>query len=205
MQRLAIENKNTSEEYNRIFIERQKKGVDWNDMRRWKQLIKYFKGGLLLDIGCLDSKIPQFLEKEIKTWWDYLGIDIASQIKSQDTNDRIHYRNEDFFKAGFVLESFDHIVMGEFLEHIENPIEAIRKAFQLLKPNGVLAISVPYKEETELGAIDKEHHLWSFDKKDIHNFLQPYCNKIRMTILVSQLFPYYRYCFPTLIVWGWKK
>ena len=42
MKRLIRENKNTAQEYNRIFKERQAKGVDSFDMKRWKILLKYW-------------------------------------------------------------------------------------------------------------------------------------------------------------------
>lgn len=39
--------------------------------------------------------------------------------------------------------SFDHIVCVEGLEHIENPANAIREFARLLRPGGLLVISVP--------------------------------------------------------------
>lgn len=43
----------------------------------------------------------------------------------------------------FSNNSFDYIVCVEGLEHIENPANAIREFFRLLKENGTLIVSIP--------------------------------------------------------------
>ena len=65
MERL-IEGKgdNSPETYNKIFQERQERGLDWQDVRRWKKMLKYFKGGEILDVGCLDSLILEFANED---------------------------------------------------------------------------------------------------------------------------------------------
>ena len=61
------------------------------------------------------------------------------------------------------------------------------------------------EEEKERGAVDGERHIWSYDKKDIINMLEPDMCVIGTKILRSRWFPRYRYCFPQLVVWAIKK
>ncbi len=208
MKRLAIQNKNTSEEYDGIFEERRKRGINLQDMRRWKILVKNFKGGKVIDIGCLDSMIFSFLVwkfKDVK----YLGIDIAKESIA-----KMSLRYGDSPKAKFEVRDcydtklpngfFDYAVMGELLEHLEEPEKAIGEAMRILKSKGTLAVSIPLNEEKEPGAVDKAHHLWSFTIKDMTDLLKPR-GRVKIETIGSRYFPFYQYHFPTLIAFCKKK
>jgi SAM-dependent methyltransferase len=43
----------------------------------------------------------------------------------------------------FPPSSFDAIVFGEVLEHVEDDVGAVREAARVLRPDGILAVSVP--------------------------------------------------------------
>jgi ubiquinone/menaquinone biosynthesis C-methylase UbiE len=43
----------------------------------------------------------------------------------------------------FPTSSFDSVILGEVLEHVENDVAALAEAARVLRPNGVLAVSVP--------------------------------------------------------------
>jgi len=40
-------------------------------------------------------------------------------------------------------KSFDVVVVGEVLEHLINPYRIVREFYRILKPNGILIVSVP--------------------------------------------------------------
>ena len=81
MQKLTTQSElNSPQEYDKIFFERQKKGVDEHDVRRWKRLLKYYKGGYIADLGCLDSGIPNLMSDS--EWYPaakYFGVDLAEK------------------------------------------------------------------------------------------------------------------------------
>jgi SAM-dependent methyltransferase len=59
------------------------------------------------------------------------------------------------------LGKYDFLISSEIFEHVLPPAEsAFRNAFELLKPNGVLILSVPYSVEPSM----KEHY------PDLHQF-----------------------------------
>lgn len=192
---------NSPKAYDEIFKERRKEEINWADMRRWKALLKYYKKGeLLVDLGCLDSEIVNLIDS-----WDYTGIDTA-----ETAVEIMQYRHpEAYFIVRDIYNTkcsglFGYVVLGEVLEHLERPEDAVREAFSILKPGGVLAISVPLDEYKEPGAVDGDRHIWSFSKDDIKTLVEPYAKKVKIKILRSTWFPY-RYCWPQLIVYAWKK
>lgn len=202
MIRLNYKNKNTPEEYNRIYAERSLCPVDEDDYERWKKLLKHYKGGSLLDMGCLDSlcSILAYGMYQDDVW----GIDIAEEAirGMQERFPEVQYKNYDLTSTPFSDGQFDYVILGEVIEHLEYPQKAIAEAFRLLKPGGVLALSTPLEEAREKGAVDGDHHMWSFSKKDIEEMLRHF-KKVRTTTMRSRLFPY-KYRFPVIIAYATK-
>lgn len=210
MQRLTQKNINTAEEYDRIFEIRQKKEVDEFDLRRWKTLIKYYKfPDAIIDIGCLDSGIPSLFSVPPlfgNDWVPYMGIDIAQKAiaEMQKKYKGFHFQVKDLYYTEFQDGFFDYAVLGEVLEHLEDPEKAIHESMRILKSKGTLAISVPLDESKEPGAVDGERHLWSYTEKDMHDLLDKY-GKVEIEILGSIREPEYKYCWPQMIVFCKKK
>ena len=51
---------------------------------------------------------------------------------------------------------FDYVVCSEVLEHVDRPVEAaITNLFRLLKPGGLLVMSVPHARGTDRGALPR--------------------------------------------------
>lgn len=196
------QNTNTAEDYNEIFLKRLLKKPDPYDIKRWKLLMKYFRGGKIIDLGCLDSQIPRLAKQNlscIESW----GLD-----QSQEPLDYLsrHSKGERYVRGNlydtiFPNEYFNYVVLGEVIEHLERPQDAIKEAMRILEPGGWLAVSTPLGE-TEAGEVDRERHLWSFNMGDIIKLLKPY-GKPKTKVIGSEKLPVYKYHFPVVI--GWVK
>lgn len=197
--------KNSPEEYDKIFFARREKGPDETDIRRWKKLLKHYKGTRLLDMGCLDSRVPVYAAQKnphAEIW----GIDLSEEaiFNMQLEFPHAFYAVQDAYNTKFPDEYFGYVVAGEIIEHLEDPPRFISEAMRVLRPGGTFALSTPKEEAIEPGAVDAERHLWSYTADDLINMLKPY-GSVKIEVLGSQFFPYYKYHFPTLIAFCKKK
>jgi SAM-dependent methyltransferase len=97
----------------------------------------HFQGGRLLDIGCGTKPYELLFNVDC-----YVGLEIPGgghddRAKSAD----IYYNGKNF---PFKKSAFDYIILNEVLEHIFEPEELIGNVYSLLKPNGLLLITVPF-------------------------------------------------------------
>lgn len=200
MERLKQKNINSPEMYDLIYLKRLAEGTNGQDMRRWKRMMKKYKGGSVLDIGCLDSSIPSMVKPENYTGIDYSPAAISGMRNNYPLS---HFICDDFLTYTFSLP-YDYILMGEFLEHQNNPKQMVDKGIALLRKGGRLVISVPLEEAREKGAVDEDRHVWSFSIKDIKEMLRPY-GEVHETIMGSEYFPKYVYHWPIIIMYLKKK
>jgi 2-polyprenyl-3-methyl-5-hydroxy-6-metoxy-1,4-benzoquinol methylase len=100
----------------------------------------YSRPGKILDVGC---SVGFFLERARAEGWTTFGVEI-----SNDTAELARARGLDVFtgtleEAGLRPESFDVVTMWDALEHVEDPVATIAMAAEVLKEEGLLALSTP--------------------------------------------------------------
>jgi 2-polyprenyl-3-methyl-5-hydroxy-6-metoxy-1,4-benzoquinol methylase len=155
---------------------------------RFEVIEKYVKGSLVLDFGCGTGF---FIKKLIEKGLNVIGIDFytpkingAKFIKIKDVKD---------LKKIDLKEKFDTIIASEVLEHLTNyEINKVMKFFyKWLKDDGVLIVTVPYRENLKKSKILcpyclKWFHPWlhrkSFDEEKLQKLLVNYSfrvNKIK--------------------------
>lgn len=112
-------------------------------------------GMSIADIGCgtgkLISKIDRKIDNSIIT-----GLDISpdmiyhAQNRSMTGNNKTFFINDDFMKYDF-KNKFDIIIFSYVLHHMSDPVEALKRARELLTNEGNILFSVPginYLSET---------------------------------------------------------
>lgn len=196
---------NSSADFEKAFNERQKVPHNWMDVYRWEELIKPFKGGKLIDLGCLDSLVP-IITKTYFPNSEIWGLDQAKEAikKLAEAEPKINYLVGDVYKTGFPDGYFDYAVAGELIEHLEKLEDFFREAFRILKPDGKLAITTPYKE-TEAGEVDQFRHLWSFMPSDIRALARPYMRGAKIKIIPTWLERRFHYHHPYILAIITKK
>jgi len=110
-------------------------------------------GPKVLDVGCTGGLQTQRPVTESPLWMhqhiverfdDVWGIDISDQ-KVKFLHDRGYSQTRAADAQDFTLEeSFDTIIAGELIEHLENPGQFLRSAARHLRPGGRIVLTTPY-------------------------------------------------------------
>ncbi len=106
-------------------------------------------GRRVLNIGAGQGSFTRLLEER---GFDVVSTDV-SELTVNVLRDRV--RGEvcvaDFTCLPFPDGSFDAVVAGEVLEHIEDDHRALSEAHRVIKPGGVIALSGPCSPEVVRG------------------------------------------------------
>jgi SAM-dependent methyltransferase len=107
--------------------------LDWID--------QHCAPGRLLDVG---SGTGIFLHLASEKGWKPLGIDIcAESAEKAATEFDLRVDVGDFQVSAYEPASFDAVTMLDVLEHTVDPIGFLRRAFEVLRPGGILYVAVP--------------------------------------------------------------
>ena len=95
----------------------------------------------LLDIGCGQG---HFLNLAKDSGWEVEGVE---PVKSACDYARqlfgIEIKNKALKEAGFPEAHFDAVTLWNVLDHLPDPLEALKEIDRILKPGGILVIRVP--------------------------------------------------------------
>jgi len=138
---------------------------------------------LILDIGCGEGRHAIGLHVDKKV--DVVGLDLSiedirtakNRIKdfsiSRDNTSSCLFGLGNIQQLPFKSSSYNSIICSEVLEHVESPQEAMKEMVRVLKPGGVLAISVPrYLPERICWSLSSEYHNVAGGHKRIFNHNQ---------------------------------
>jgi 2-polyprenyl-3-methyl-5-hydroxy-6-metoxy-1,4-benzoquinol methylase len=97
--------------------------------------------GRLLDVGCGNGA---YLSEMRELGWDVFGVEpdpAAAEIARQRLGPsvRIGHLSSDTHPSG----SMDAVTMSHVIEHVEDPIDLLRKCHEVLRPGGALVVITP--------------------------------------------------------------
>jgi len=168
-----------------------------NTVKRMGKIIENIVGPTVLDCGC-GAGIICFLASQLEDVKEIHGVDLQKSIlveaRENVTSEKVTFHEG--FVEGLNFEShyFDTVVMGEVLEHVFSVDKAIAEAAQVLKQNGRLVISCPYK-----GKLSKLH-IRSISRAFLKEKLKKY-----FKIKTIEIIEYSNKLPPTLFCVGEKK
>lgn len=112
----------------------RKGGEERMRFRKAARLARVPAGAAVLDIGCRDGGLRRYLPPGVR----YQGMDITPEFAGPDIVIQDVSNGIPFPDAGF-----DHVFCIEVLEHVPNPYGALTEMRRVLRPDGVLILSVP--------------------------------------------------------------
>ncbi|GAA5316232.1 MAG: class I SAM-dependent methyltransferase [Candidatus Pelagadaptatus aseana] len=110
-------------------------------------------GDRILDVGCGEGRhtLGAYLHANVEA----VGVDLsASDVEKArkgaseftdkaNKNKSIHFQEADALALPFADDSFDKVICSEVLEHIPDYKGVLKEIKRVLKPDGLLAVSVP--------------------------------------------------------------
>lgn len=110
-------------------------------------------GDRFLDVGCGEGRhtIGAYLTADV----DAVGVDLCEKdlqtaeeraegfVDKENTNKSLTFKVANALELPFEDNSFDKVICSEVLEHIPDYQGVLKEIDRVLKPNGVLAVSVP--------------------------------------------------------------
>lgn len=147
--------------------------LDWIEKNKAK--------GRILDIGCASGG---FLVAVRERGWEAFGVEVSKVAcdMARDKHD-LNVFLGDLFAAKFDDDFFDVVMVGDLLEHIEEPKVFLKEVNRVLKKEGLLYLAVPdfdglyYKCALLLSALNHKnyfvlpHHIYFFNKSSISKYL----------------------------------
>ena len=110
-------------------------------------------GSSVLDMGCGEGRhtIGLFVDQRINAFGFDLSIkdlNIARErLKDfpieEDNNSSCLFGVTNIVRLPFLEGIYDAVICSEVLEHVDSPKESIKELIRVLKPGGILALSVP--------------------------------------------------------------
>ncbi|MBC7910345.1 MAG: methyltransferase domain-containing protein [Pyrinomonadaceae bacterium] len=153
--------------------------------RQYKMLEKLLgRTGQILDVGCGNGT---FLRYGQERGWEAYGCDISLSPYVRESKS-FPLREGRLLEIDFGQTRFDAIRFNHVLEHTQNPLAELVRSRELLKPGGVIFISVP-----NIGGISTHlknlqsrlhlksrrwrhyaalHHLWFFTPKTLRQLIE---------------------------------
>ena len=128
-------------------------------------------GGKLLDIGCGSG---QYLNLMRHLGWEVRGVE-PSAIACKLSRERWGIEPKQGWIEDISERDFDIVTMIGVIEHLENPVDALRKIRSILKPGGRLFLTThdisgpgPKLFGENWVGWEVPQHLFFFDKRTIH-------------------------------------
>jgi len=128
-----------------------RKGATAHDERRVREYIisKISKSvESILDVGCGRAWVAKhYLPKGVNVY--SLDISVTNPAKAIEIYPSVNHDGivGDSFHLPFTGESIDCIIASEIIEHVINPAALVKELFRVVKKDGELIITTPYKEK----------------------------------------------------------
>jgi len=117
--------------------------LEWNRMLRHLALPN--KGAKLLDIGCGNGA---FLRSASLLGWDAQGMDPDPKAVAAAHKRGFTVNHGGLPRTGLQDRKFDAVTLSHVIEHVHDPVGALREVHRILKPGGKVWMATPNMDST---------------------------------------------------------
>ena len=139
-------------------------------------MVDQARGPRILDVGCSEGVLEILLARE---GFNVTGVDINAEAlafardllaqEPEEVRARVRFLHGDLAQARLLDDRFDTLVMGELLEHLEDPQTLLNRSLDLIRPDGRVIITTPF------GYHPDEDHRQTFCLSDFIALVKPRC------------------------------
>jgi 2-polyprenyl-3-methyl-5-hydroxy-6-metoxy-1,4-benzoquinol methylase len=140
-------------------------------------LSRYKSINTILDVGC---GMGEFVYAAKKLNYNVIGIEYSKNAVKNACRFNLPVYQKDFFSTDFNSKKYDLITFFEVLEHVSNPFEFLKRANDLLTPNGLIYITTPNFNSLE-------HLILKNNWNVLHREHISYFNKRNLIKLISNI------------------
>jgi 2-polyprenyl-3-methyl-5-hydroxy-6-metoxy-1,4-benzoquinol methylase len=159
--------------WNPIFLNRARR-------RRFDSFTGFFRwpgiGACVLDIGCGNGS---FLWQMRSLGWEVCGVEPDPQSAARAREAGLDVRAGMLQQQAFPDAHFDGITMTHVVEHLHEPMDTLRRCWQLLKPGGQITLTTPNLDSrghaifgADWMALDPPRHLVLFTETSLRRALE---------------------------------
>ena len=168
------------------------KAVDYFRQQRARKIVKMLpRGARLLDIGCGNGDFLRYVS--LCGNYELYGIERdETAARRARAKANIHLQTTALMDGDFEENSFDAITLFHVFEHLTAPAETLRVIQKILKPEGVLILSMPnigsWQARIFRGKwlhLDPPRHLLFFEPKTFTALMDKRSFALRKTSYVS--------------------
>ena len=155
--------------------------IEWGDSgeivrQRIDWMVDQAPGPRILDVGCSEGVLEILLARK---GFNVTGVDINAEAlafardllarEPEEVRSRVRFVHGDLAQARLLDDRFDTLVMGEILEHLEDPQTLLNRSLDLIRPDGRVIITTPF------GYHPDEDHRQTFCLSDFIALVKPRC------------------------------
>ena len=139
-------------------------------------MVDQARGPRILDLGCSEGVLEILLARK---GFNVTGVDINAEAlafardllarEPEEVRSRVRFVHGDLAQARLLDDRFDTLVMGEILEHLEDPQTLLNRSLDLIRPDGRVIITTPF------GYHPDEDHRQTFCLSDFIALAKPRC------------------------------
>ena len=173
-------------------------GQALNRLRLWYTVVRgpyraiaQLPPGRLLDVGCGGGVLGEVF---VRRGWEVHGVDPSADACSGASKRGLVVHCGEIDDAPWARSSFDAVIFNHSLEHLDDPIRALRQARQFMRDGGLLVVSVPnfgcWQRRVFRGRwfqLDVPRHLQHFDRTTLTTLVREAGFAVRATRTQSML------------------
>lgn len=150
--------------------------IRWFRKRRARVLHNRVPRGPVLDVGCGRGLMLNYLRE---LGYEPHGVEFSETAAWHARHAlKIPVAVEDFVRAPHERDRYNAIIFWHSLEHFSNPVAAVARAYEALKPGGLLVVAVPNYDSWQARAfgrwwfhLDVPRHYYHFGARSLEAVL----------------------------------